>query len=156
MGWGLEALRPIFYRNQTHKCSLTHSQAKAVGLGLTVPSSHPSVALRSTGARVSGLLIDQTWTWGPGGERAVPFCSLVPPDEKKKAKLTASFDPAGIKIELLMEVERSGLPVSTSVWCAAGKKKTKTQRLSQGGGEDCPELNGSLLDVFIRKRISPR
>lgn len=49
----------------------------------------------------------------------VPFCSLVPPDEKE-AKRTVSFDPTGIKIELLMRVERSGLPASTSVWCGSG------------------------------------
>lgn len=50
----------------------------------------------------------------------VPFCSLVPPDEKE-AKQTVSFDPTGIKIELLMRVERSGLPVSTSAWCGSGE-----------------------------------
>lgn len=73
-----------------------------------VLESRPSALLRSTQARVSGLLIDRTWTPGPEEERASPFCYLVPPDEKE-AKRTVSFDPAGIKIELLMRVERSCL-----------------------------------------------
>lgn len=39
---------------------------------------------------------------------------LFLPNERE-AKLAASFDPEGIKIVLLMEVERSGLNVSLSV-----------------------------------------
>lgn len=123
-------MRPIFCWNQTHKSSLTHSQTKAVGPSATVvPESHPSALLRSTQARVSGLLIDQTWAAGPEGERVVLFCSLVPPDEKE-AKRTVSFDPAGIKIELLMRVERSGLSVSTSVWYGSGRMQRLGQEVS--------------------------
>lgn len=65
-------------------------------------------------------MIDQTWLFSPGEERGFPHGPLFLPNERE-AKLAASFDPEGIKIVLLMEVERSGPPVPLSVWRTAGK-----------------------------------
>lgn len=59
-------------------------------------------------------MIDRTWPFSPGEEEGFPHGLLFGPNERQ-AKLAASFDPEGIKMVLLMEVERSGLPVSLCV-----------------------------------------
>lgn len=69
-------------------------------------------------------LVVQSWRRG----RVLLFL----PNERE-AKLAASFDPEGIKIVLLMEVERSGLNVSLSVWCTAGKDIQRCSEESEAG-----------------------
>ena len=69
-------------------------------------------------------LVVQSWRRG----RVLLFL----PNERE-AKLAASFDPEGIKIVLLMEVERSGLNVSLSVWCTAGKDIQHCSEESEAG-----------------------
>lgn len=59
-------------------------------------------------------MIDQTWPFSPGEEGGFPHSLLFLPNERE-AKLAPSFDPEGIKIVLVMEVERSELPGSLSV-----------------------------------------
>lgn len=49
--------------------------------------------------------------WGRGG--GVLAVSCFAPNERQ-AKLTASFDPEGIKMVLRVEVERAGLPPFSS------------------------------------------
>lgn len=59
-------------------------------------------------------MIDQTWSLSVG-EQGGFLCCLLSLLNEREAKLAAPFDPEGIKTVLLMEVERSGLPVSLSV-----------------------------------------
>lgn len=55
-------------------------------------------------------MIDPTWPFSSGEEGGFPQGLLFLPNERE-ANLAASFDPEGIKMVLLMEVERAGLPV---------------------------------------------
>lgn len=54
-------------------------------------------------------MINPTWPFSAGEEGGFPHGPLLLPNERQ-AKLAASFDLAGIKMVLLMKVERSGLP----------------------------------------------
>lgn len=55
-------------------------------------------------------MINPTRPFSSGEEGGFP-CSLLLLANERQAKLAASFDLEGIKMVLLMEVERSGLPV---------------------------------------------
>lgn len=87
--------------------------------------------------------------FSPGEERGFPHGPLFLPNERE-AKLAASFDPEGIKIVLLMEVERSGLPVPPSVWRTAGKDiqpcaVESEARSDHGGARRCDPQHGQLI-----------
>lgn len=89
-----------------------------------VPAPHPPIFQRRV-IRAGALRPEPVhWYW-----LIKPSCSVLERREgslhnEREAKLAVSFDPEGIKTVLLMEVERSGLPVSLSVWWTAGKRYT--------------------------------